>query len=696
LSASDGKAELDPLCTRTQIEHVSSTGRGLALLLAACGALAPAPLVAQTTEARLEASDGAAGDQFGYAVSMSGDRALVGAFGAAPNGEYSGAAYVFDFDGTSWSETAKLVPADGAAGDCFGYSVALDGDRALVGAFGDDSEIGAAYVFDFDGTSWNETAKLVASDGIASDDFGLAVALDGDRVLVGAFGVEGFTGAAYVFDLVGGLWAQSAKLVAADRAAGDDFGVSVSLEGHRALVGADGDDDHGPSSGSAYVFEFDGFAWPETAKLVPSDGSALDLFGYSVAVDGERAVSGALLDDDMGSASGAVYVFEFDTAAWNETKLPVGDGQAADYYGVSVAVDADRIVAGAYGDDDLGDGAGSAYEFASDATGWSEEAKRNAAAGLAGDALGVSVAVSGSHVLAGAPGATSGQGAAHVFSTPSDEPLDYLFLAETSIVITSQDQTVGRVHSNGDIRYVNGWSLQDGELTAVDDITIGAFYLIVGDVSAGGTAMVSGLSIVVGTVTSGAPVAPVTLPAPAFVAGGPDVSVPADGTVVLAPGSYDDVSIGSRGLLVLAHNGISGEFRFDRVDVNDRGIIRANVTLGAVTVNVAGDLALANRSIIERVPVSAFADEVDVNVLGNLETRDRVSLVGRYAVPAGTFRLGRRNALEGWVSADRIEIGSDLNANAPTPPAPPAPPSATAAPRTAGPPARRAALARRP
>ena len=139
--------------------------------------------------AKLTASDGAEFDKFGFSVSLSGDRALVGAIRDDDNGNRSGSAYVFDFNGTTWSETAKLTASDGAAGDEFGGSVSLSGDRALVGAAFDDDNgqnSGSAYVFDFNGTAWSETAKLTASDVAAGDAFSFSLSLSGDRVLVGA------------------------------------------------------------------------------------------------------------------------------------------------------------------------------------------------------------------------------------------------------------------------------------------------------------------------------------------------------------------------------------------------------------------------------------------------------------------------------------------------------------------------------
>ncbi|MBI4701376.1 MAG: hypothetical protein HY744_09490 [Deltaproteobacteria bacterium] len=175
-------------------------------------------------------------------------------------GDYSGSAYVFVRSGATWTQQAKLLASDGAAGDEFGDSVSLSGDTALVSAFGDDNksqDYGSAYVFVRSGAIWTEEAKLIASDGAKEDRFGDSVSLSGDSALVSASGDDNKgqdSGSAYVFLRTGASWAQEAKLLASDGAAKDFFGCSVSIGGDTALVGARYDDDKGGDSGSAYVF----------------------------------------------------------------------------------------------------------------------------------------------------------------------------------------------------------------------------------------------------------------------------------------------------------------------------------------------------------------------------------------------------------------------------------------------------------
>jgi hypothetical protein len=214
-----------------------------------------------TEQAKLTASDAAADDLFGTSVSVWGNTALVGAFGDDDAGSSSGSAYAFTRTGSIWTEQAKLTASDAAANDFFGRSVAISGNTAVVGADGDDdgsSASGSAYVFTRTGSIWTEQAKLTASDAAADDSFGRSVAVSGNRAVVGAYldddgGLA--SGSAYVFTRTGSIWTEQAKLVASDAAARDNFGTSVSVWGDTAVVGASSDDDADINSGSAYTFD---------------------------------------------------------------------------------------------------------------------------------------------------------------------------------------------------------------------------------------------------------------------------------------------------------------------------------------------------------------------------------------------------------------------------------------------------------
>ena len=372
------------------------------------------------------------GDKFGYSVAVDGDIAVVGAYRDGENDVTdSGAAYVFTRSGgVVWDRGVKLTASDGAPYNNFGISVAVDGETVVVGAPGDDdngTDSGSVYVFTNTNGVWSQAAKLTASDGATLDYFGQSVAVSGDTILVGAYlddREETITdseledsGSVYVFVKPSGGWAtgnETAKRTASDAADDDNFGTSVALDGNTAVIGAPGadDNDNGIDSGSAYVFTRNAStgAWSQQTKLTASsDGAAGDALGISVALDGDTAVVGAYLDDredntmttDVDEAAldaGSAYVFTRDSGTWSQqAKLMANDRQADDWFGYSVAVDGNIALVGAFGDDDNGSNAGSAYVFTRNTDAvpitWSETNKLTEDAGQAGARFGYSVAV---------------------------------------------------------------------------------------------------------------------------------------------------------------------------------------------------------------------------------------------------------------------------------------------------------------
>ncbi|MEZ4224258.1 MAG: FG-GAP repeat protein [Polyangiaceae bacterium] len=308
-------------------------------------------------QAKLLASDGAVSDEFGYSVALSGDTALIGAWLDQDQGFATGSAYVFERKGSTWFEQAKLVASDQAGKDYFGHAVALSGDTALVGALQDDDKgenSGSAYVFQRTGSSWSQQAKLVASDGLADDEFGTSVALDGDTAVVGAPRNFKSGGAAYAFVRTGTTWSQQAKLL--PTVTGTTFGMATSLSGETALIGAPA------STGSVYAFVRSGASWSLQWKL---DASALGnkVIGNAVAIRGDTAVVGVPHEDGGGIESGSVYVYKRIGATWAvETKVAASDGKNYDRLGASVALDGNTVVTGTFGDD-KGVDSGSAYAF---------------------------------------------------------------------------------------------------------------------------------------------------------------------------------------------------------------------------------------------------------------------------------------------------------------------------------------------
>ncbi len=319
---------------------------------------------------KLLAADGAADDEFGYAVGLSGNLVAVGAPFDDDHGARSGSVYVYRMFGNGWSAQAKLTALDAAAYSEFGADVAASGDVIAVGAPFDDAagtNAGAVYIYRFDGANWNEEAKLLAPDPRLSDNFGAALALNGSTLLVGAPNADdGFSnaGLVFVFDYNGTDWIQVAQLQAADRASNDNFGSSVAMNSGRAICGAPGDDDGGTSAGSAYAFARQDGVWSQTTKLTASAPAAYDGFGERVAIWGDAAIVSCPFDDDAGTNSGSAFLYYFDGQDWQQqVKLLASDGAATDGFGRGVAIGKKGGLVGAPFDDDGGPSSGAAYFF---------------------------------------------------------------------------------------------------------------------------------------------------------------------------------------------------------------------------------------------------------------------------------------------------------------------------------------------
>jgi len=327
-------------------------------------------------QAQLVATDGSVGDYFGHSVALYGDTALVGAYAHATVGATeAGAAYVFVRSGATWTWQRTLTADDGAASDWFGWSVALSGDTALVSApwhaTAGGTAAGAAYVFVRSGITWTQQQEVIADDGAALDHFGNSAALSGETALVGAplhdkvGGAD--AGAAYAFVRSGTTWSQQQKLSATDGAADDQFGNSVALSGETALAGAPNHAVAGKAgAGAAYVFVRSGTAWTKQKMLSAADANGDDVFGTSVALDGDTALVGAPSHDIAGKDSaGASYVFARSGTTWSQQAEPIAaDNAAYDGFGGSVALAGSTALVGAQWDHTAaGDFAGSAYAF---------------------------------------------------------------------------------------------------------------------------------------------------------------------------------------------------------------------------------------------------------------------------------------------------------------------------------------------
>jgi len=306
---------------------------------------------------KLLPTDGAQGDQFGISTAINSSIAAVGAWRDDDNGSNSGSAYLFD--PSTGTQLAKLLPTDGATGDSFGFSVAVNNGSAAVGSFLDDDNgdgSGSAYIFDT--TSGAQLLKLLPTDGAPNDQFGYSIAIDNSIIAIGAINANNTAGSAYLFDATTGT--QLAKLIPSDGAPDDQFGNSIAINNGIVAVGSYQDDDKGTDSGSAYLF--DASTGIQITKLLPRDGSAFDFFGFSISIDNGVVAVGNHRDDFHGTDSGSAYLFDANTGAHLAKLLPT-DGAAGDNFGYSIAIDNNIIAAGAWHDDDNGTDSGSIYIF---------------------------------------------------------------------------------------------------------------------------------------------------------------------------------------------------------------------------------------------------------------------------------------------------------------------------------------------
>ncbi len=403
------------------------------------------------TEVKITASDGQFDDNFGFSLSIDGDTAIVGVACDDDNGNLSGSAYLYQRDqggADNWGQVTKITAFDAGAEDQFGFSVAISGDTAIVGANTDDDNgnfSGSAYVHQRDQggvDNWGHVTKI--TDGTPGDQFGFSIAISGDTAIVGArdfdCGAGNNCGAAYVYQRdQGGTdnWGLVTQITAFDAAEFDRFSFSVAISGDTAIVGAIGDDDNGSSSGSAYVYQRnEGGAnnWGLVRKITASDGAELDDFGSSVAISGDTAIVGATGDDDNGGDSGSAYVYQRDQGGvdnWGQvTKITACDAAALDRFGLSVAISGDTAIVGAKDDDDHGSTSGSAYVYRRDEGGvdnWGQGTKLTASDSAAGDQFGRSVAISGDTKIVGAnqdDDNGTDSGSAYLFFAASSCPWD--------------------------------------------------------------------------------------------------------------------------------------------------------------------------------------------------------------------------------------------------------------------------------
>jgi len=334
----------------------------------------------------LRPGDLGANDVFGSPVTMSSDKLAVGARGddGVGDGELeSGVVYTYHFTGGAWvlDTTPVLRPGDLDAGDTFGISVAMSGDKLAVGAIYDggvgnaESNAGAVYTYQFTGGAWVLDSTVLRPGGLdANDFFGSSVAMSGDKLAVSARGDDDVSddkpnaGAVYTYQFTGGMWVlDSTVLRPGGLDINDYLGESMTMSGDNLAVGTDNDDGVGngeSNAGAVYTYRFTGGMWVANTVLRPDGLVANDFFSSSVAMSGDKLAVGARGDDGAGLELGAVYTYQFTGGAWmlDDTVLrPDGLG-TGDYFGISAAMSNNSLAVGATGDE-INAGAVYTYQF---------------------------------------------------------------------------------------------------------------------------------------------------------------------------------------------------------------------------------------------------------------------------------------------------------------------------------------------
>lgn len=319
-------------------------------------------------QAKLVARDAAPFQELGFSVSISSNTIVAGAPTLPSGGIGTGATYVFVRQGTNWVQQAKLIPPDAGPTDQFGWAVGISSNTLVSGAIGRNdagAQSGAAFVFVRNGTNWNFQAKLMANDAAAQDLFGNSVGIDGNTTVIGRRDRDQggpLPSAAYVFVRTGARWSQQQKLVPPDTTGG--FGDSIAISRNTVTVGADFDNNVLVASGAAYVFVRAGTNWFLQQKLKASDVTINQQFGNAVSIETNELAIGAVADNTTAFLAGAAYFFARTNTTWTEQfKLLASDTVVDNTFGFSVAVQGQKAVIGAPHIVGVGTFPGAAYIF---------------------------------------------------------------------------------------------------------------------------------------------------------------------------------------------------------------------------------------------------------------------------------------------------------------------------------------------
>lgn len=314
--------------------------------------------------------DGHVEEFFGYSTDMESEWAIVGSHHDSDAGGSSGSVFILKRENSLWTLSRKLHAPDASPGDEFGKAVSLHQNEVFAGAWLDDdqgSNSGSVYVFERQGSLWVQTAKLYPDPANPYDQFGNFLASSGNHLLVGvpennAKGPR--SGCAYIFEKGSFGWQQADRWIPPDGHHGDQFGNAVSIDQSRAAVGAFQSDISCTDGGAVYLYYKNGDTWIYDTTLIPADLNIGDQFGVSVHIEGDLLAAGAYFDDDLGSNSGSVYLYRFINEEWKLlTKINASDGQAGDAFGSSVHINFPWLAVGAYGKSQNGFFSGGAYVY---------------------------------------------------------------------------------------------------------------------------------------------------------------------------------------------------------------------------------------------------------------------------------------------------------------------------------------------
>lgn len=379
---------------------------------------APVPVIGGSTLdwdeiISISAEDSIQNQQFGFSVDLFKEWAVVGAKNDDSFGPNSGAAYILYFDGDSWVEHSKIIASNGEKEDQFGYSVSISQNHLIVGApyhhvdeFSEDK--GAVYVFEYDGVQWSQSQILTASNASDNDLFGSAVSISNDHLIVGAYQEDtdsNNSGAAYVFEKKD-TWVEQIMLKANDAEDDDNFGFSVAISGSNVVVGAPNEDTEGPNAGAAYIFEKDGIlgTWSQKQLLLSNNGGVDFEYGTSVDISGDHVIVGAPGHSSNGLEAGAVFLYLRTLGQWyqEQTLIPV-TLETGDNFGANVAISANYLAVGAPGKAIDNIEGGAAFIYKNENSLWGEMQMISASDNDNGDIFGASVAFFGHEIIVGNP-----------------------------------------------------------------------------------------------------------------------------------------------------------------------------------------------------------------------------------------------------------------------------------------------------